>query len=133
MPPRVPWQGLIHCFILSIDWCLTRAGHSRLGMSIFFRHAKIDLYPVIHKLLPIIPFDVGEQLRALEPGRSVCVCVCVCVCAHAHVQLYLFVIPWTISTPGSSVQGIFQRRILEWVAISFSRESSRPRDQTHIS
>ena len=31
--------------------------------------------------------------------------------------------------PGSSVHEIFQARILEWLAISFSRESSRPRDQ----
>ena len=37
------------------------------------------------------------------------------------------------SLPASSVHGIFQARILEWVAISFSRRSSRPRDQTHIS
>jgi len=37
------------------------------------------------------------------------------------------------SPPGSSVSGIFQARILEWVAISFSRGSSQPRDQTHIS
>ena len=35
--------------------------------------------------------------------------------------------------PGSSVQGISQARILEWVAISFSRGSSQPRDQTCIS
>ena len=34
---------------------------------------------------------------------------------------------------GSCVHGILQARILEWVAISFSRGSSRPRDQTHIS
>ena len=32
--------------------------------------------------------------------------------------------------PGSSVHGISQARILEWVAISFSRGSSRPRDRT---
>ena len=32
--------------------------------------------------------------------------------------------------PGSSVHGISQARILEWVAISFSRGSSQPRDQT---
>ena len=32
------------------------------------------------------------------------------------------------SLPGSSVHGIFQARVLEWVAISFSREFSRPRD-----
>ena len=37
------------------------------------------------------------------------------------------------SPPGSSVQGISQVRILEWVAISFSRKSSQPRDWTHIS
>jgi len=30
--------------------------------------------------------------------------------------------------PGSSVHGILQARILEWVAISFSRESSQPKD-----
>ena len=34
--------------------------------------------------------------------------------------------------PGSSVHGILQARILEWVAISFSRESSRPRDRTWV-
>ena len=37
------------------------------------------------------------------------------------------------SLPGSSVHGIFQARILEWVAISFSRRSSRPRDWTWFS
>ena len=37
------------------------------------------------------------------------------------------------SPPGSSVHGIFQARILEWVAISFSRGSSWPRDQTQVS
>ena len=37
------------------------------------------------------------------------------------------------SPPGSSVHGILQARILEWVAISFSRGSSRPRDWTQVS
>ena len=36
------------------------------------------------------------------------------------------------STSGSSVRGIFQVRILEWVAIPFSRGSSCPRGWTHI-
>ena len=35
--------------------------------------------------------------------------------------------------PGSSVHGILQARILEWVAISFSRDSSQPKDQIQIS
>ena len=38
--------------------------------------------------------------------------------------------PMDCSLPGSSVHKIFQARILEWVAISFSRGSSQPRDQT---
>ena len=37
------------------------------------------------------------------------------------------------SLPGSSIHGIFQARILEWVAISFSRRSFRPRDWTQVS
>ena len=37
------------------------------------------------------------------------------------------------SLPRSSVCGIFQARILEWVAISFSRRSSRPRDWNQVS
>ena len=38
--------------------------------------------------------------------------------------------PMDYSLPGSSVHGILQARILEWVAISFSRGSSQPRDRT---
>ena len=41
--------------------------------------------------------------------------------------------PVDCSPPGFSVHGIFQARILEWVAIFFCRGSSWPRDQTHIS
>ena len=37
------------------------------------------------------------------------------------------------SSPGSSVHDIIQARILKWVAISFSRGTSHPRDQTHAS
>ena len=41
--------------------------------------------------------------------------------------------PMDCSPPGSSVHGILQARILERVAIHFSRGSSRPRDQTQVS
>ena len=39
------------------------------------------------------------------------------------------VTPWTVS----SIHGILQARILEWVAISFSRGSSQPKNQTWVS
>ena len=41
--------------------------------------------------------------------------------------------PMDCSLPGFSVHGIFQARVLEWDAISFSRGSSQPRDQTLVS
>ena len=40
--------------------------------------------------------------------------------------------PMNYSPPGSSVHEILQARILEWVAICFSRGSSQPRDWTHV-
>ena len=54
------------------------------------------------------------------------------ICMHAQLCLTLWD-PMDYSPPGSSVHRIFQSRILEWVAIPFSRGSSGPRDQTHIS
>ena len=41
--------------------------------------------------------------------------------------------PMDGSLPGSAVHGIFPARVLEWVAISFSRGSSQPRDWTQVS
>ena len=41
--------------------------------------------------------------------------------------------PVDCSPSGSSIHGILQARILEWVAISFSRGSSQPRDRTRVS
>ena len=37
------------------------------------------------------------------------------------------------SLPDSSIHGILQARVLEWGAMSFSRGSSQPRDQTQVS
>ena len=48
----------------------------------------------------------------------------------SRVQLFD---PKDCSLPGSSVQGIFQARVLEWVAIPFSGVSSQPRDRTQVS
>ena len=41
--------------------------------------------------------------------------------------------PMDCSPPGSAFHGILQGRILEWVAILFSRGSSQPRDRTQVS
>ena len=60
---------------------------------------------------------------------------CCSVCAHAmSLQLCSTLCdPMDCSLPGSPVHGILQARILEWVAVPYSRGSSQPRDRTHIS
>ena len=55
---------------------------------------------------------------------------CVCEVAQSCPTLCD---PVDYSPPDSSVHGILQARILEWVAISFSRGSSQPRDRTWVS
>ena len=62
----------------------------------------------------------------------VCVCVCVCVCLVALSSLTLYD-PMDCTQSGSSVHGIFQARIREQVALSYSRGSARLRDGTCVS
>ena len=52
---------------------------------------------------------------------------------HAQSCLPHLCDPMDCNPPGSSVHGVLQARILEWVAISSSRGSYLPRDQTHVS
>ena len=52
-------------------------------------------------------------------------------CAQLLSRVLLFVNPWTVAHQ-APYPGIFQARILEWVAIFNSRRSSQPRDQTCI-
>ena len=63
------------------------------------------------------PHQKSSQNYKLPKGLHVCVCAQSCLCSHRNC-----------SPPDSSVRGILQARVLEWVAISFSRGSSRPRD-----
>ena len=53
------------------------------------------------------------------------------MCMLSHV--WVFCDPRDCTPPGSSVHGTSQARILGWIAISWSRGSSQPRDRTHIS
>ena len=70
----------------------------------------------------------------------ICVCVCVCVCVYIYIYVCIFMCvkllqsylticnPVDCSPPGPSVHEVLQARILEWVAIPFSRGSSQLRD-----
>ena len=76
---------------------------------------------------------------------QVCVCACMLSCIQIYFSRYYEILwskvaqscptlcdPMDCSLLGSSVHWIFQSRILEWVAISFSRGSSQPRDWTLV-
>ena len=59
-----------------------------------------------------------------------CVCVCLFSCSIVSDS---FVTPWTVAHQTPMSMGILQARILEWVAMPSSRESSQPVDQTQVS
>ena len=65
-----------------------------------------------------------ESLPSEPSGKPT---LCLCVCAESLCS------PMDCSPPGSSVHGILQARILEWIAMPSSRASSQPRDSTHVS
>ena len=70
----------------------------------------------------IVPLYVGHTLCVW-----VCVCVFVCVCTKSFQSCPTLCNTMDCSLPGSSMHGILQARIPEWVAIPSSRGSSLPR------
>ena len=84
---------------------------------------KTKIKKKIHILKPV-------SIRIFQRNRNYSVCVCMCLCAQSCLTLCN---PMGCRLPGSSVHGIFQARILEWVAFSFSRGTSLTKDQTHVS
>ena len=68
--------------------------------------------------------------RKMKKHTQVHIYCCCCLVAKSCPALFD---PMDYSSPGSSVHGISQKRILEWIAVSFSRGSSWPRDVTCIS
>ena len=65
---------------------------------------------------------MGTQDEGLAENCA-CVCVCVCVCVRACSVVSDFVIPRTVAHQAPLA---FQARILEWVAISYSRDLAGP-------
>ena len=65
----------------------------------------------------------GTSQPSLNVYMYVCMCVCVCVCTRAQLCPTLCN-PMDSSLPGTSVHGTSQARILEWVAVSYSKGSN---------
>ena len=75
-----------------------------------------------HKGPHIVLFHLSEMSRI---GKSVCVL--------SHSVVSYSVTPWTVARQAPLSMGIFQARILEWVAMPSSRGSYQPRDLTQVS
>ena len=77
------------------------------------------------------------QVPSMELNTQYCfqciLTICVCECAKSLLLCPILCNPVDYSPPGSSAHGIFPASTLEWVAMPCSRESSQPRNQTHIS
>ena len=122
-------------------------GWSPWGCKEWDRTERLALLPSF--ILQISLSWLGQSL--LTPGPSCYLCyLCVItyywtkrkhtvrqrpvVCCATLLQSCLTLCdPMKCKLPGSSVHWILQARILEWVSMLFSRESSGPRDRTHIS
>ena len=98
---------------------------SRIGLS---RAIHFNLQPWLIRLV----WQMFPKSIAFLCFLTLCVCVCDCVCSVTQSCLTLWD-PRDSSPPGSSVHGIFQVKLLNWVALSYSRWSSQPRDQTWVS
>ena len=113
-----------------------------LKFSIGYYQMQISKNLWIKLIIPFWSSDHGSLWFPFQIFRYVRNLIWICRCVYSalislcalSVQSYLTLCdPMGCSSPGSSVQGIFQTRILECVAISSSRRSSRPRSWTHIS
>ena len=89
----------------------------------------VDYNTLIPSIEAPIP-HVTQMNMPFSLYRSILYCYMYCLVTQSCPSLWQ---PCKCSLPGSSVHGISQAKLLEWVAISFSRGSSQPRDQTWVS
>ena len=122
-------------------------------MCFAYRKHSINIFIGINKMLCVVMHWACKQCESLLSGLER-FHFSVCPSVHQHlvpprrivnllgsVKVKVLVAKscltlWGLmdcSPSGSSVHGILQARILEWVAVPFSRGSFRPRDQTQVS
>ena len=82
---------------------------------------------MIYVYVWLVHYVVQQKLTQHDKAILLLLCLVAKLCLTDSCS------PMDCNPPGSSVHGISQARILEWVAISFSRDTSQSRDQTYIS
>ena len=131
------WVTEWTCCMLSHVWLCKLMDYSPLGSSVRGIQARILEWATI-----------SSSRGSSQPKDWTCIS-CIdrqilyhCATWEAQVNVRVVLVtqscltlcnPMDCGPPGSSVHGILQARILEWVAIPFSRGSFRPRDRTWVS
>ena len=121
LPPPTP----SHPSRLSREIGLSSLIIQQIPTSYYFTYGKVYVSVLLSQFIPPAPsptmspslFSMFASLLEVSVAQS-----CLTLCN-----------PLDYNLQGSSVHGIFQARILEWIAIPFSRGSSRPRDWTSMS
>ena len=106
-----------------------------IKLILFFFFIKLILDGFLSRYNDIVGLKTNLYSSVIYVRYWEVMCHNVYACIHAQsLQSCLtFCDPMECSPPGASVHGISQARILDWVAISFSRGSSQLRDQTQVS
>ena len=109
---------------LEIKRCLLLGRKAMTNLDSMLKSRDITLPPKVYivktMVFPVVIYRCETIKKAESESEVAQSCLTLCD-------------PMDCSPPSSSVHGILQARVLEWVAISFSRRSSRPRDWTQVS
>ena len=95
------------------DWLITPSISQTFSLALP-GYTDMSMWQACNRLLNLLPSASALNLHSESESEVTQPCLTLCD-------------PTDCSLPGFSIHGIFQARILEWVAISFSRGSSRPR------
>ena len=112
------WLLLYLNLLIFLNWCII-ALQCRVSFCCTIKWVRyIYIYIYIPFLLSLLPTPPSHPSESESEAIRLCLALCDSI---------------DCSPPGSSGHWIFQAKILGWVAIPFSRESSQPRDWTRVS
>ena len=101
--------------------------------NIFYSNRNASPHIITCTFLIFLPSCCAHSHWLSQACYSCPALLCMCWCAQSLQSCLSLCNPMDCSPPGSSVYGILQARILEWVAISSSGGSSWPKDWTRVS
>ena len=124
---------------LLLDEAFPVQGKFVLPLATLSKHTRLNLSCVTRSSCPIFFPDLSKRPQIPDTNKHMERCSAALAFEGESKSVSRSVVsdslcdPKDCNSPGSSVHGILQARILKWVAIPFSRASSRPRDQTWVS